>query len=374
MNFTCTKENLVHALDSVSALAGKQSNLPILSNVLIVAKGAQVEFSTTNLEMAVRTSVRAKVEQEGSYSLPAKTLSDYVRLLSSDTVSFTLDGTQVLVKAGSSSTKIKGAPSDEFPVIPEMEEQHGYAISVLDLKDALSNTVIAAAKNEIRPELSGVYLGFKTQRHDGLTLAATDSYRLAEMRIDISQGDQKDVQAIVPGPVVYEMVRILNQNKESGENLVRIFVSDNQIGLRYSDIELTSRLVDGQYPDYAQIIPTEFNTTAVVSRDELVNKIKAASIFTTTGVNAVSFDLNASQNTIGVSSTSTQTGEHSSEVDADVSGQENSILLNHRYVLDGLNHMNVEKVQFQVNSSDAPCMFSELGKDNYLYIVMPIRQ
>jgi DNA polymerase-3 subunit beta len=161
---------------------------------------------------------------------------------------------------------------------------------------------------------------------------------------------------------------------EQAENNVRLWVSDNQIALRYDDFEMSSRLIDGKYPDYAQIIPDKFKTDAVFKANVFINKIKAASLFTTTGVNAVVFDLNKDQNTISVSSTSTQTGEHSSEVDAEITGEENSTLLNHRYVLDGLQAMDSEEVEFKVNSGDSPCLFKPKGKDNYLYIVMPIRQ
>ena len=137
---------------------------------------------------------------------------------------------------------------------------------------------------------------------------------------------------------------------------------------------MTSRLVEGTYPDYTQIIPTEFATTAMVPIDDFVKRIKAASLFTADGVNAVSFDMNAEQKNVGISSTSTQAGEHSSEIDGEVSGQENSILLNHRYVLDGLQHMAGSSVTFLVNNSEQPCMFRPSDVEDYLYIVMPIRQ
>jgi DNA polymerase-3 subunit beta len=171
------------------------------------------------------------------------------------------------------------------------------------------------------------------------------------------------------------MIRLLALAKdEQGENQVRLWVSESQVAIRYDDFELSSRLIDGKYPDYTQIIPNSFKTSAVFSVPAMVNKIKAASLFTTTGVNAVAFDLNSAEGAIAISSTSTQTGEHSSELEAEVKGEENSILLNHRYVLDGLQGLSGEEVEFKMNSGDAPCLFKEKGKDDYLYIVMPIRQ
>jgi len=325
--------------------------------------------------VAVKAHLRAKVEKPGSFTVPAKTLSDYIHLLRNEQVELELEENELVVTCGSSSTKIKGAPADEYPVIPDVEESHAYTLGVDDLRDGISKTVIAVAKNEIRPELSGMYLSFLGERYEGLVLAATDSYRLAETRVPLKQGQDKEVSAIIPARVAYEMVRLLQLGKNhEGEEQVRLWIGDNQIAIRYDNFEMTSRLIDGKYPDYTQIIPDEFKTKAIFPVDVMVNKIKAASLFTTTGVNAVSFDLNASQNTIGVSSSSTQAGEHSSEIEASVEGEENSILLNHRYVLDGLGHMDTDEIEFNVNSADAPCLFKPKGQENYLYIVMPIRQ
>lgn len=365
----------MYTLDVVSSLVSRQASLPILMNLLIRATGSGVEIISTNLEVAIKAHLRAKVEKEGSFTVPAKTLSDYVHLLTSDQVEVELVENELQLTCGNSTTKIKGSPADEYPVIPSVEGDHTYTLLVDTFKNCLAKTVIAVAKNEIRPELSGVFMGFGTERYDGLVMAATDSYRLAETRMPISQGTDKDIKLIVPARVVYEISRLLQLGRgHEGEEQVRLWVSANQIAIRYDNFEMTSRVIDGKYPDYAQIIPLQFKTTSSFPLDVMINKIKAASLFATTGVNAVSFDLNASQGTVGVSSTSTQTGEHSSEVDAVVQGEENSILLNHRYVLDGLQHMGTDEVEFKLNSADAPCLFSPKGKEDYTYIVMPIRQ
>lgn len=375
MKFTCTKENLSHALDVAGGVGGKINNLPILMNVLIQVSDAKVELLATNLEIAVKTTLRAKVASIGSFTVPVKTLGDFIRLLNNDQIEVELSGNELLITCGNSSTKIKGAPADEYPVIPPIEEAHGYTILVEPLRESLSKVVIAAAKNEIRPELSGVFMSFFGERYKGLILAATDSYRLAEKKVSVSQGEDQ-MQCIVPARTILEMIRLLSLGKaESGETQARLWLSDNQIALRYDSFEMSSRLVEGRYPDYAQIIPTQFKTIASFPVDVMINKIKAASIFTTIGVNAVHFDFRTADKTIGVSSTSSQTGEHSARIEGDVTGEENTILLNHRYVLDGLQHMSdAPEVELRVNSADAPCLFQEKNKDTYLYIVMPVRQ
>jgi len=374
MKFTCTKENLSYALDLVSGIAAKHVNLPILMNILLQATESKVTLVATNLEIAVKANLRAKVEKTGSFTVPAKTLTDFVHLLPDEQVEIEIEENEMSIKCGKSATKIKGTSAEEYPVVPEIEEQHAYVVEANKFKEALGQVVVAVAKNEIRPELSGVYFGLFTERHQGLLLAATDSYRLAESRVQLEQGSD-EMRAIVPAHTVYEMVRLITlAHNKVGETQIRLWLTPNQIALRYDDFEMTSRLIDGKYPDYAQIIPAEFKTSAVFPVSVMTNKIKAASLFTTTGVNAVSFDLNVGESTIGISSTSTQTGEHSSEIEAEVAGEENSILLNHRYVLDGLQNLDSDEGEFKVNSGDGACLFAPKGKSDYLYIVMPIRQ
>ena len=374
MKFTCTKENLIHGLQIVTGIASKPSNLPILSNILIHATESGVELASTNLDVSVKAYIRAKIETPGSFTVPAKTFLDYVNLLHDERVEIELAGNELGVKGGHSSTKIKGMPADEYPVIPEIEEKHAFTIAVDAWKAALARVAFAAAKNDIRPELSGVYFSFAKDGAQELVLAATDSYRLAEAKVPLGQG-KDDVRGIVPARTALEFVRLLSlKGPDEAETNVRIWMSDTQIAVRYNQFEMNARLIDGNYPDYTQIIPKEFKTAANIDTDQLVKTIKAASLFTTTGVNAVALSLQPNENTVNVSSTSTQTGEHDATIDADVAGDDNSMLLNHRYVLDGLTHVGTDAVQFQMNSPETPCVFRPKGDESYLYIVMPIRQ
>lgn len=376
MKFTCTRENLIYSLELVSSLAGRQVNLPILNNILIKTNDTGVELISTNLEISIKSYLRAKVEEKGEYSLPAKTLLEYVKLLNNEQVELIKENNEIKVICGNDSTKIKGMDAEEFPVIPEIEEKTSFTFDVEKIRQGIMKTVLATSKNEIRPELSGLFFNFFSERFDkGLVIAATDSYRLAEIKVDIEQGEKNNIKTIVPAKTALEIVRLLQIGKnQSGEKNVRLWVSDNQIAIRYGNFELTSRIIDGNYPDYTQIIPENFKTKAVFDKDLMINRIKAASLFTTEGVNSVSFDFNVSQKNIAVSSMSTQKGEHSSEFDAELEGEENSILLNYRYVLDGVQNIDGEEIVFKMNNADSPCLFSEKDKDKYLYIVMPIRK
>lgn len=373
MRFICTKENLMLALQMSAPLTGKSVNLPILHNVLVTANESHVDIAATNLDVAVRATLRAKVEATGAFSVPAKTIADSIAFLPDGQVEVVLDGNDLSVSSGSSHAKIRGSAADEYPVIPSADEKQGYTIDAVGLKNAIIKTVVAVAKNEIRPELSGVYFGFFTDRYSGLLLAATDSYRLAEYQLPVDQGMVQS-RCIVPARAALEIIRLISLSASLAEKSVRVSLGESQMTIRYGAFELITRLIDGRYPDYSQIIPSSFKTTASFPIDPMVKQIKAAGIFSSVGVSAVSFDINAEEKTIAVSSTNAQTGEYSSFVEADVQGSENSIFLNHRYVLEGLSHIDEAEADFCVNSGDAPCLFRGVKNRDYLYIVMPIRQ
>ena len=376
MKFSCTKDNLAHALSLVAGLATKNVNLPILSNVLLRAEAQKVEISSTNLELAIVANVRAIVDDPGVFTIPGRTLLDFINLMTEEKIDFELKDNEMAVSCGRSATKIKGASADEFPVIPSMNEGKGFALLARDFKKGLAEVATATAKSDIRPELSGVFFGFNNQGDKTLTLAATDSYRLAEKKLTTEQGHEEVLKIIVPGRTVSEIVHILSSGtgEVSEEKNARLLVGDNQIALHYGNVQLVSRLVDGQYPDYPQIIPKEFKTTAEFDLPKMIKKIKAASLFTTTGVNAINVDLNPETNLINISSLSTQTGEYKSDVECIMTGEKNNILLNHRYVLDGLGNMEGQSGILKMINADSPCVLESKDDPSYLYIVMPIRQ
>lgn len=371
MKFVCTKENIEKSLGLVSPIAGKQGNLPILQHVYITAGESGVELVTTNLEVAMTVTLRAKVDVPGSFTVPAKTLSDFIRLLPEEQITFSVEGSELIIKSGSSGTKVKGSPADDFPVIPPPEGDYTYTLGTGALRDGLSRVAIAVARNEMRPELSGVSCQFFSELFPGVVFAATDSYRLAESRVDVLQG-KDTMSCIIPMSTVQEINRALVGEK-AGE-AVQIWVTDNQISFRFGDVELSSRLIQGTYPDYRQIVPESFSTVATLPKSDFTQKIKAASLFTSTSTPAVSIDVQQSSGIVTISSMSSQMGEHNASVDAEIEGDENSVLLNHRYLLDGLAQIKTDDIVFKMNSGDAPCMLTPKNTDRYFYIVMPIRQ
>lgn len=371
MKISCTKENVARALALVSGVTGKNLNLPILNNVLIKAD-QKVEIIATNLELAVVVNVRAKIEEPGSFTVPARTLLDFVNLLPNEKIDFTLKDNELLVTCGKSSTKIKGTSAEDYPIIPALDQGNGFVVEAAELRQGLSQVLPAVARNDIRPELAGIYCGLNLEGDQKMTLAATDSYRLAEKKVSLKQGEAT-MQVIIPGRTAQEFSHLLS-GVEAEEKQARLLVSENQIMISYGSAQIVSRLVEGSYPDYKQIIPKEFASTATVDTTALIKEMKASGLFTTSGVNAVSLIIRPEAGAIGISSVSTQTGEYASELSAEITGAGATLLLNNRYILDGINSFNAAETQIKIINADSPCIFTPAGDASYLYIVMPIRQ
>ncbi len=377
MKCSCTKENLLFALNKVGGVTGKNLNLPILNNVLIKAGQQGVDISATNLDLGITVALRSVVEEQGSFTVPARTITDFVSLLSEDKVDLEVKDNELIVRCGKTTTKIKGSSAEDYPIIPAIENGQEYKIDSSEFKFGLSLVLSSVAKNDIRPELSGVFFGFNVYNQTGLTLAATDSYRLAQKIVSVAEGKKDELKIIVPGKTAQEIYRLLNVGVPSAEEIdqkVRLVINGNQIQLHYGTVTLVSRLTEGQYPDYAQIIPKDFKTTAIIPTDQFIKEVKGAGLFTTTGVNAVNCVLEPEKNILQLSSTSTQTGEYVSEIAGEVKGDKNNILLSFRYVLEGLQHISSPRVVLKMINADSPCILVPDGDQSFLYIVMPIRQ
>lgn len=385
MKFSCTQENLNQGLAVVSHIASKNVNLPILGNVLIKGDDKVLRFSSTNLEIAIKCVVRGKIEEQGEFTVPSKLFADYVSLLPKDRVDVELEGNALSVSCGTYQTKLNGIAASEFPLIPTIEGQQKFSVKVNDLRRAVSQVLFAVAPNESRPEISGVLFKFMPGATGGLelVLAATDSYRLAEKVITVNEGHstgiKEPVNVIVPSRTVAEIIRILGVFKDSLENPeeLEIHIGENQILFAYDTVELISRTIEGKYPDYRQLIPDRFETEVVVSKDELARAVKTASLFSRTGLNDIHFTFTP-DSTIKLASTNAQTGEHAVNLDGAIQGKQNSITVNFRYFLDGVNNIESENVILQLIDGMSPCVVRGYGDGQpmkeYLYIVMPIRQ
>ncbi|MFA4833812.1 MAG: DNA polymerase III subunit beta [Patescibacteria group bacterium] len=377
MKFSILKENLNSALFMVSHITGKNINLPILNNIMIEAGDGNIKLISTNLEVGIIHSLRGKIEKEGSFTVDSKVITDYVALLPNKKVDVEKKENNLVVECENYKTKIKGQSADEYPPIPSVDKNNYYSARVDEFKKALAQVVFAVSTSETRMELSGVFFGFHGHK---LTLAATDSYRLSEKEINLKTGTGNGEQnIIIPARTLLELIRILSGLKENGDAAgddeeIKFYISDNQILFTIKSTELISRLIEGQYPDYKQIIPTAAKTTALVNRAELVRAVKASSLFSKTSINDVNLDFPKGKNQVVISSASDQTGESVISLEADSRGEDNGVVINYRYLLDGLNNLDGENVKIEIIDNNTPCLLKPEKEKDYLYIIMPIKQ
>ena len=384
MKIACTQENLNQGLSIVSSISGKNPNLPILNNVLIKAKKEGIILSSTNLEIGINCSIRGKVEEEGEFTVPARVFFDYINLLNKGNVALELKEQELQIITENNKTRIKGNAAEDFPTIPEIKRGDKYEIKIKDLKEAISKIIFAVASNSARPEINGVYFELKGEENIGI-MAATDSFRLAEIKIPIKADNKQRKIVIIPNKTLHEVLRIisaLKENEEKNEKKVKIYISeDNQILFSFPDpkmgtedtIELVSRLIEGNYPEYQEIIPKNHETKVLVERSELINVVKTSSLFTKSGANSIKMEILGNENELTVYSANAETGENLSKISAKVEGEKNEITLNYKYLIDGLQSVDTNEVVLEVINKDVPCLLKPYKKDNYLYIIMPIR-
>ena len=386
MKIICTQENLNQGLSIVNGIAGKNPNLPILNNVFIKAEKGKITLTTTNLEIGINCIIRGKVEEGGEFTIPAKLFYDYVNLLNKEQVEVELKEKEIQILTSGNKTRIKGTLADEFPSIPEIKRGNFYSIKIKDLKDAISSIIFTISSSSTRPEISGAFFYFNAKEKE-LTVAGTDSYRLAEKKTSIDVASDEDKKIIIPNRTLHEVLKIINLIKddsidEKESKKVKIYLSeDNQILFSFPDtkmgtedsIELISRLIEGNYPEYHEIIPDNYNTKVIVNKKDLLNVVKTSSIFTKTGINSVKLDFLNKEKELTVFSSSAETGENLSKVDIKIEGDKNEIKINYKYLLDGLQNIESEEIEIGIINKDVPCILKPIKKDKYIYIIMPIR-
>lgn len=367
MKFTCTQENLHLGLQAVSRVASKNVSLPILNNVLFIAEGGVVKLQTTNLELGMTVTIRAKVDEEGRYTVQSRALSDLVTFLGNEKVVIETTAGGLRIASGHSTTTVKGLPADEFPVMPGRPATTTATIPSGALQALLDGVLFAVSHDESRPEISGVFL-----RVEGTTItgAATDSYRLAERRAALAQPATSPIQAIVPSRSAQEISRSLPKN----DTEVTLQFSEAQLNVLLPDTEIVSRVIEGHYPDYLQIVPTQAATRALLPKQELADNIRAASLFCKPGINDLTLRVQTEEKTIVVLAANAQLGDHTANLAATITGPSVDIVFNYRYLLDGVMSLPGDEVVLEVNDANAPGVLRASDNPNALYLLMPIRQ
>lgn len=365
MKVSCLQENLSKGLNVVSRLVSTKGTLEILGHILISTEKGRLKLSATNLEIGVNYKVGAKIDTEGAITVPARLFSELISQLPEGKIDLELKEDTLTVKTGDFKSQIKGLSADEFPLIPRVKDKSLAKISAGEVKDAINIVSFAAAADETRPVLAGIYLNLGRGK---LTLAATDSYRLAEKTVKLAEKVEGSKEAIVPARSLSEFSRMLDLPDKS----VAIYLDDSQVMFETEDFDFTSRLVEGKFPDYKQIIPAEFETTAKFEKHDFTNIIKVVSIFSREAAGSVTLNIKQ-KGAVEAVSAGSQLGESNASCDAEVEGKDSEIILNSKYLIDVLGNLSEGKITLSSSGRLTACVIKKEGDDSYVYVVMPLR-
>jgi DNA polymerase-3 subunit beta len=362
------QENLARGLSVVSRAVSSRSTLPVLANVLLRTEDAGLKLTATNLEIGIRYWVPGKIETDGATTVPARLLTDLVSSLpGSERVDLELQGTDTLhLRCGRFATHVKGIDADEFPNIQTAGERPTTRISQKVLKKALEETIFAAASDEARPILTGVLARFEGSR---LTLAAADNYRIAVRTLDILDAVEA-VSVVIPARALGELGRILSDTDDPVELVLA--QARNQVLFHLDGVDLVSRLIDGQFPNYQQVLPAGHSSTAEFDREELLRAVRPAALIASSSANIVKLQVGGDGAGLTVSATA-EVGDYTGDVEGTVEGDTTTIAFNARYLADVLGNVGAARFTLELNGPLSPGVFRPVGDADYVHVVMPVR-
>jgi len=374
MKVTVLQENLARGLGIVSKAVSPRSTLPVLANVLIASDEGRLRLSATNLELGITCWIPARIEEEGSTTVPSRTFNDLVSTLPSDQVLLKLDAkTQTLnVRGGTSTNDIKCIDAQEFPPLPVPDLNGAVQINVGDFREMIHQVVFAASSDEARPVLMGVLVQVDK---DKLTMAAADGFRLSVRKAVLSTPALAPVSAIVPSQALKELARVATD----GEEPIYMVLPKGrgQVVFRVKDVEVVSQLIDGTFPDYQQIIPRKYNSRTLVSTASLLKACKQAEIFAREGSNVARFNIKTANgemqpSEVEISATSEETGKNETIVEATVDGSGVLIAFNVKFLREALEVIKTPNVALETSAANAPGVVRPVGDDNFLHVIMPM--
>jgi DNA polymerase-3 subunit beta len=373
MKVTVLQENLAHGLSIVSRAVSPRTTLPVLANVLVATDEGRMRLSATNLELGITCWIGAKIEEEGSTTVPARTFVDMVGTLPAEQVNLSLNATnQTLnVRCGASNTDIKCIDAQEFPPLPVPEMEGAIQINVADFKEMIQQVVFAASVDEARPVLMGVLL---TVDKDTITMAAADGFRLSVRKATLSQPVPQPVTIIIPGRSLSELARVA----ADGEEMIAMVLPKGrgQVIFRVKEVELVSQLIDGTFPDYQQIIPRAYKSRTLLSTQALLKACKQAEIFAREGSNVARLNIKSSgelePGSVEIFAQSEETGSNETVVAATIEGIGLLIAFNVKYLREVLEVVKTPNVALETSAPNAPGMIRPVGDDNFMHVIMPM--
>lgn len=364
MKVTCKRENLVKGLNIVSRMVKQRATLPVLGNILLSSDDGRLKLSVTDLEASIVTWIGAKIDEEGAITVPARTFFDYLSASSDEVVSMNAKNSDVALKSARSQATIKGILAEEFPIIPHVNSKNTITIPAVELKNAIFAVSSCAAPDETRPVLSGILF---RALNENLYIVATDSYRLSEKKLTITKPQSQFADIIIPQRTAIELARILPDDDQS----VVLSVGENQAQFVCDDIVFLSRQIEGNFPDYQQIIPKEMVYEFEVEKSAAIEAIKVANVFARDIGGNIKFT--AQKDSVEITSVSAQTGDTKTTLDVSSRGKPITVAFNARYIMDALSVIGASRVRFSFSGELNPGQITALDDQSYKYIIMPLR-
>ena len=365
MKLECSIEKIKDALITAERITGKNLTLPVLGSVLWVASNKVLKLRATNLNIGIEIEIPAKIEVDGVVAIKGDILSSLFSLLHGDsTVKFELIDSSFSVKTKSNNILLKTIPYEDFPTIPILS---GDAITIPSKKliEGLKAVYYSASVSDIKPEIGSVYI---YPQDDMLVFVATDSFRLAEKKVKVKQGLNFE-GILLPLKNATEIIRIL----DGVDDDVKIILHKNQISLSIGGIYITSRVVDGSFPDYKQIIPKESKTQATLLKQDLLYAIKVSNILSDK-FNQITFNINPDEKVFEIDSKNSDVGENTTNIESNLSGEEVSVNINYKYIVDCFQSVNSDSVSLELNGSNRPMILRPVGDSSFMYLVMPMNR
>jgi DNA polymerase-3 subunit beta len=379
MKLIILQEKLKEGLNIIERITSKSLTLPILNNTLIKTEKNFINLSSTDLEIAILWWDLAKIEKEGKIVVPSRLLSSFINLIPNKPINLEIENLNLIVKSENYKTQIKGYNPDDFPIIPVIKEEKFFSIENSTFCQSLSQVVDFTNPSLTKPEISGIYFNFKK---DLITITATDSFRLGEKKIFLENFRKEksslldfEYSFILPHKTAREILNIFGEK----EGELKIYFTPNQVmfelpmeEVKHPKIQIISRLIEGSFPNYQEIIPKKYETEIILNREEFLNQVKLASLFSGK-INEVKLKINSKNQQIEISSQNPEVGNYNSFLSGQIKGQSLEISFNHRFLIDGLSNLKNQKIIFELNGEEGPGVIKPIDDPGYIYLVMPIK-
>ncbi len=376
MKFSCNQDTFAKYLNVLSRVVQSKPGLPILNNVLFDVKENKISMTATDLEVSLNCWIGAEVMTEGKTTIPAKQLAEFVNSIPQEKVDAYLENNTVYFETKNNTAQFNTIAPDDYPKVPSIRKKDKPLLKIdkKDILKAVNRVSFATAKDDVKPVLSGILIEIS---QENINFVATDGLRLSKQSLELSSKVKEDLQLLVPSKALEELAKVISDfTTEEDDDFVEIYyVEDkNQVIFKYSDIELVSRLIDGQFPEYRQIIPTGYQTKCEFDRASIMNSLKVVNIIARNILgNKIEMDVNISESKINLTAAQSEIGSNQSEFEVKGEGEDLKIAFSGKFLMDVLNHVDEEEMIFECTTSTAPGVFKLKNDPTFINLIMPMR-